>query len=111
MRSQTQSPPPCGLDARPLVIKVAKAAGWLPHAFGLSDNWNGRKAKIGDYAEVSLDVRNLAHPGWYVRDHARSRVTAKYLKRQFEIVFSRRDWLTERNNKSLREHMRQEGIL
>jgi hypothetical protein len=37
-------------------------------------------------------------------------VTAKILRRQFEIVLLCRDWLVERNDKALREHMREEGF-
>jgi hypothetical protein len=93
------------------LLKVAKAAGWLPSGLHINDDWNVRKAKIGDYAEVSRKVRNLIHPGRYLKDHSPSRVTARYLQRQFEIVLLCRDWLAERNNKSLREHMRREGLL
>lgn len=93
------------------LLKAAKAAGWLPSSLGPSEEWNTRKAKVGDYAEVSRRIRNLVHPGRYVKDHAQSRVTAKYLERQFEIVLACRDWLAERNNKSLRERMRAEGLL
>lgn len=93
------------------LIAVAKAANWLPSALNIADDWNSRKAKVGDYAEVARMVRNLAHPARYVKDHYRSRVTAKYLQRQFEIVLACRDWLAERNNKSLREHMKAEGLL
>jgi hypothetical protein len=74
-------------------------------------NWSSRKARIGDNAEVVRQVRNLAHPARYAADHYRSRVTAKYLQRQFEVVLLCRDWLAERNNKSLREHMNAEGLL
>ena len=35
------------------LIKVAKAVGWLPGQSELNDDWNSRKAKIGDYAEVA----------------------------------------------------------
>jgi hypothetical protein len=93
------------------LLKVAKAAGWLPSGLTLQDEWDGRKAKIGDYAEVVRMVRNLVHPARYVEDHYRSRVTAKYLRRQFEVVSLCREWLLERNDKSLREHMREEGLL
>ena len=58
-----------------------------------------------------LDIGNLAHPACYVADHYRSRVTRKYLQRQFEVVLLCRDWLAERNNKSLREHMKAEGLI
>src|ERR1017187_5057257 len=88
------------------LLRVAKAAKWLPSALDLEDEWSSRKARIGDYAEVVRMVRNLAHPACYVADHYRSRVTRKYLQRQFEVVLLCRDWLAERNNKSLREHMK-----
>jgi hypothetical protein len=93
------------------LIKVAKAAGWLPSALKLDEEWSSRKAKVGDYAEVCRMIRNLAHPGRYLKDHARSRVTAKYLKRQFEIVELCCDRLTQRNNESLHRHMEAEGSL
>lgn len=92
------------------LLRVAKAAQWLPHALNEHDDWSGRRARIGDYAEVVRMVRNLAHPARYAADHYRRRVTAKYLKRQFEVVLLCRDWLAERNNRSLLEHMKNEGI-
>jgi hypothetical protein len=92
------------------LLSVARAADWLPSGLDVNDTWNTRKAKIGDYAEVSRMVRNLIHPGRYVKEHSPSRVTAKYLQRQFEVVLLCRDWLVARNNRSLLEHMQQEGI-
>jgi hypothetical protein len=44
------------------LLRVAKAANWLPFALDLQDEWNSRKARIGDYAEVTRQIRNLAHP-------------------------------------------------
>jgi hypothetical protein len=93
------------------LIGVAKAAHWLPAGLDLNGEWNNRKAQVGDYAEVVRMVRNLAHPARYVADHYRGRVTAKFLQRQFEVVLACRDWLAERNNKSLREHMKAESLL
>jgi hypothetical protein len=93
------------------LLRVAKAAHWLPSALGLKDEWSSRKALIGDYAEVVRMIRNLAHPARYATDHNRSRITQKYLQRQFDIVLMCRDWLAERNNKSLKAHMKAEGIL
>jgi hypothetical protein len=93
------------------LLRVAKAAGWLPSQLDLdNDKWSSKKARIGDYAEVVRMVRNLVHPASYASDHYRSRVTAKYLKRQFEVVLLCRDWLVAHNNKSLLEHMNREGI-
>jgi hypothetical protein len=76
----------------------------------LEDDWSNRKARVGDYAEVVRQVRNLAHPARYVEDHHGKRVTAKYLRRQFNVVDVCRDWLNEYNNRSLLEHMKAEGI-
>ncbi|MGH7113937.1 MAG: hypothetical protein ACREE9_05530, partial [Stellaceae bacterium] len=92
------------------LLRVAKAAQWLPSTIDLNDEWSSRKARIGDYAEVVRMVRNLAHPARYATDHYHSRVTQKYLQRQFEVVLLCRDWLAARNNKSLIEHMKAEGI-
>ena len=93
------------------LLRVAKAANWLPSALDLdNDEWTSRKARIGDYAEVVRMMRNLAHPARYLKDHYRKRVTNKYLQRQFEVVLLCRDWLQARNNKALLEHMKAEGI-
>jgi hypothetical protein len=93
------------------LLRVAAAANWLPRGLNSGDDWDARKTKVGDHAEVVRVVRNLLHPGRYVQDHHRKRVTAKYLQRMFEFVLHCRDWLAERNNEALREHMREEGLL
>lgn len=93
------------------LIAVAKVAQWLPSSLNLNDDWNHRKAQVGDHAEVVRMIRNLVHPARYAKDHYRKRVTAKYLQQQFEVVLACRDWLAARNNKSLREHMKAEGLL
>lgn len=83
------------------LLKVAKKTNWLPAALRLSDDWSSQKALVGDYAEVIRLIRNLAHPGNYLKNHLRNRVTKKYLMRQFEILDYCRDSLIEYNNKSL----------
>jgi hypothetical protein len=93
------------------LLRVAKAANWLPSQMDLNEEWNSGKARIGDYAEVVRMVRNLVHPASYATEHYRSRVTAKYLRWQFDVVLHCRDWLSERNNKTLLEHMKAEGIV
>jgi hypothetical protein len=93
------------------LLRVAKAATWLPAGLALTDEWNFRKARIGDHAEMVRIVRNLAHPARYLEDHRRRIVTAKYLRRQFEVVLLCRDRLLERNNSFLLEHMKDEGLL
>ncbi len=91
------------------LLRVAKAAGWLPAKLDLhKDEWDGRKAKVGDYAEVGRMVRNLAHPGWYRKEHFRGRITPKYLQQQFEVVGACRGWLAYHNNESLLRHLKEE---
>jgi hypothetical protein len=92
------------------LLKVAKAANWLPSGLTLGGDWDRRKAKVGDYAEVVRMMRNLVHPAKYVKNRYRSRMTARHLRRQFEFVLLSCDWLAERNNNALREHMREEGL-
>ncbi|HEY6347092.1 MAG TPA: hypothetical protein VIY49_36845 [Bryobacteraceae bacterium] len=63
------------------LLRVAKAAGWLPSQLDPDhDGWSGKEARIGDHAEVVRMVRNLVHPAGYASEHYRRRVTAKYLK-------------------------------
>jgi hypothetical protein len=93
------------------LLKVAKAAKWLPSALELDEEWDDKKAQIGDHAEIIRMVRNLAHPARYVKDHYRKRVTEKYLERQFEVALLCRDWLLDRNNRSLLEYMKAKGLM
>ena len=90
------------------LLRVVKAAGWLPTALNLNDDWKWRRAKAGDYAEVVRMMRNLAHPARYLKDHTRRRVTSKYLQRQFEVVLACRDWLAAHNNRELFKQIEEE---
>jgi hypothetical protein len=90
------------------LIAVAKAAGWLPAGLKLHEDWNSKKARVGDYAEVARMMRNLAHPARYLSDHPRGRVTKRFLQRQFEIVLACRDWLAAHNNRELLKAIKEE---
>ena len=87
------------------LLRVAKALNWLPAGLALNDDWNHRKARIGDYAEVARMVRNLAHPARYRTDHFQRRVTKRHLRMQFEVVEGCRGWLVDHNYKALRQGM------
>jgi hypothetical protein len=60
------------------LLAVAKAAGWLPAALKLTEEWDRRRAKIGDYAEVIRMLRNLLHPARYIEDNFKKRITKKH---------------------------------
>ena len=88
------------------LLRVAKAARWLPTSDDPNHNYHLKKAKIGDFAEIVREMRNLAHPARYRKDHSRKRVTARYLQRQFDLVEICRDWLVAYNNNALREALK-----
>jgi hypothetical protein len=92
------------------LLRVAKAANWLPTSDDPNHNYHLKKAKIGDFADVVRGVRNLAHPARYRKEHSGKRVTARYLRQQFDVVEICRDWLLAYNNKALRESLKAEGI-
>jgi hypothetical protein len=91
------------------LLRVAKAAKWLPTSDNPNHHFHLKKAKIGDFAELVRMVRNLAHPARYRKDHSGRRVTARYLRRQFDLVEISRDWLVTHNNKPLLEALRAGG--
>ncbi|SRR5579883_3400161 len=90
------------------LLRVAKAATWLPAGLKQGEAWDSKKARVGDYAEAAREMRNLAHPARYVQDHPRGRVTKRYLQRQFEIVLACRDWLAAHNNRELLKAIEEE---
>ncbi|MBF0456426.1 MAG: hypothetical protein HQK99_00840 [Nitrospirae bacterium] len=92
------------------LLPVAKAAGWLPSGLNLSDEWCNLKAKVGDYAEVTRQLRNLLHPSRYLEDHYRKRVTAKHAHMVFDTMDAVNDFLLATLNKSLLKSYEQEQL-
>lgn len=90
------------------LLGVAKAAGWLPARLALDDDWDHRRAQIGDHAEVVRMIRNLLHPARYVEDHFGKRITKKHLSMVFETIDAANTYLVERVTQSLAEKMREE---
>jgi hypothetical protein len=79
------------------LISIAKAAGWLPTALEhAKDEWSLRKAKIGDFAEVAREIRNLVHPGSYARYHTKKRVTKLMAESLAHISDGVNNWLLTR---------------
>jgi hypothetical protein len=94
------------------LIRVAKAAGWLPSSLEYGkDDWDSKKAEAGDYAEIVRETRNLAHPARYVEDHYRRRVTEKRLKWIIDLVKFANDNLLERVETNLTEYMKAQGYV
>jgi hypothetical protein len=87
------------------LVDVAAKSGWLPTGLQASDVWNTKRARIGDYARVVQQLRNLVHPGRYIKDHSPSRVTKKYLARSLEILDVANRYLEARVHESLRRQL------
>ena len=67
------------------MLRVASDMGWLPTGLRKGGKWISRKAKIGDYAEVLRQTRNLIHPARYVLDLSPTRVPKRYLVGSIEV--------------------------
>ena len=90
------------------LVEAAARAGWLPTGLQPGAAWSTISARVGDYARVVQQLRNLVHPGRYVRDHSPSRVTKKYLARSLEIIEVANKYLEARVNESLRRQLEHE---
>jgi hypothetical protein len=90
------------------LLAVAKERDWLSSGLSLDEDWDDAKAKIGDYAEVVRQIRNLVHPDRYAEDFPRKRITERYLKSMFEILHVANDHLLSKIGESLRAAFRNE---
>ncbi len=90
------------------MLNVARNAKWLPTGLELGANWNTRLARIGDYAEVLRQIRNLIHPSRYLLDQSPSRITKRYLTSSIEIFEAASSHLEAKVHESLRKDMEKE---
>jgi len=84
------------------LLAVAKERSWLPSSLSLSEEWDEKKALIGDWSEVLRQIRNLIHPARYMLDMPRKRITKRYLETSFEIFEVATDYLLSKIGESLR---------
>lgn len=84
------------------LLAVAKQEDWLPARLALNEEWDRKKAHIGDYAEALRHTRNLVHPIRYLLDSPHKRITKRNLEAVFEIFEVAYDHLLYKINKSLR---------
>jgi len=68
------------------LLKVARKCEWLPARLSLQEEWNQKKAEIGDWAEVVRQFRNLVHPSWYISIFPKSRITKNRMEMCFEVA-------------------------
>lgn len=89
-------------------LRVAKDLKWFPSGLRLDEDWNSRRAHVGDYSEVLRHLRNLIHPARYLADHARRRVTGKHLALSFEVLEVAWQHIFKKLSISLREQIEKE---
>lgn len=61
------------------ILAVAREAKWTPTAL------SSEQDKIGDYTKLLHEIRNLVHPGRYVREHLAQHVTKVYFENADKI--------------------------
>ena len=89
-------------------LRAARSAGWLPAGLDLEDVWVHRKARIGDYAEVVRQIRNLVHASCYITDFPKQRVTNKRMTICYETLEIASDHLQAKVHADLRAKMEAE---
>lgn len=87
------------------LLRVARNQGWLPAALDLDGEWNQRKARIGDYAVVLRDFRNLVHPAVYLTEFPGKRMTKRRLEFCFEVLEVSTDHMLSIIYDSLNKHL------
>ncbi len=90
------------------MLRTTIAMRWLPHQLPKGAPWNTRLAKIGDYAEVLQQTRNLIHPARYLQDHSPSRVTRRYVDRSIDVLDIAVQHLNAKVHDSLRRTLNNE---
>jgi hypothetical protein len=68
------------------LLRIARECHWLAVGLTLDDEWNQKKAEVGDWAVALKDFRNLVHASRYIRDFLRSRVTKRRMEMCFDIL-------------------------
>jgi hypothetical protein len=91
------------------LLGVARNCGWLPTGLAREDDWNPRKAKIGDWAVVLKEIRNLVHPAVYMTHLPKSRMTRRRLGLCFEIFKTATDHLRAKIYTSERKFLSEKG--
>jgi hypothetical protein len=85
------------------LLRVARECGWLPTRLKLDEDWDQRRAHIGDYAVVLKDMRNLVHASCYLTDFPKSRLTKRRMEMCFEVLEVASNHLQAKLHASLKE--------
>jgi hypothetical protein len=90
------------------LIIIARDCDWLPAGLCLDDDWDRKRAKIGDYAVVIKEVRNLVHPARVLVQLPKGRVTKRHSKVTAVAFEAAVDHLEVKVHKSLARRIEEE---
>ncbi len=91
------------------LVVVARDLDWLPAGLALEEAWDKQRAKIGDYADVVRQARNLVHPVRYLEDYPATGIKKKQFEFIYDILSAAVDHLLERLYASLEQHRAMES--
>lgn len=91
------------------LLRVVRECGWLPSGLSLDDEWNHKKAHVGDYAVLVKRIRNLVHASCYIENFPRSRLTNRRMELCFETLAVASDYLLDKLHASLREAIKKQA--
>jgi hypothetical protein len=77
------------------LLDIALEAGWLPAAISTDDPEQEKNIPVAAYVHVVRRVRNLVHPGKYMKEISGTEVTAAYLCSCFKICHGAFDHLVK----------------
>jgi len=83
------------------LLVVAKSLEWLPSSHKDVDDLDPHDAKVGDYVEVVRVIRNLIHPGIYLREYPGEAITEKHLEISYKVLEIACECLSQRLERAL----------
>lgn len=91
------------------LLHVAKALKWLPASLAREEEFDSKRAQVGDYAEVVREIRNLIHPGRWAVEYPETRIRSQHLDTSFQILQATYEWLHAKLVESLQNAMQDDA--
>jgi hypothetical protein len=95
-------------------LKVARELDWIPSKLaldkiaresGIDPKDALKNGDLGYFADVVREIRDMLHPGRYLRLWSGVRVTKEFLETSYEVVDLVRDYLLKKLEDSIRQEM------
>jgi len=62
------------------LLVIVRDCGWLPAGLRLGEDWDHKRAKVGDYAIAIKETRNCVHPARALADLPKGHITKRHSK-------------------------------